>query len=128
MLIDSFRKFWRFVKRNLLKILIARLPGYFIILMLISYNHFYVTNYTNTSCFVDVSVSVNSSISGPLINIFDKNINFSFYNSSRLSYVVRKYQKNNLLGSKGSRDSDNMNILSFFFIFLLSFNFLRKQK
>ena len=128
MLIDSFRKFWRFVKRNLLKILIARSPGYFIILMLISYNHFYVTNYTNTSCFVDVSVSVNSSISGPLINIFDKNINFSFYNSSRLSYVVRKYQKNNLLGSKGSRDSDNMNILSFFFIFLLSFNFLRKQK
>ena len=128
MLIDSFRKFWRFVKRNLLKILIARSPSYFIILMLISYNHFYVTNYTNTSCFVDVSVSVNSSISGPLINIFDKNINFSFYNSSRLSYVVRKYQKNNLLGSKGSRDSDNMNILSFFFIFLLSFNFLRKQK
>ena len=128
MLIDSFRKFWRFVKRNLLKILIARSPGYFIILMLISYNHFYVTNYTNTSCFVDVSVSVNSSVSGPLINIFDKNINFSFYNSSRLSYVVRKYQKNNLLGSKGSRDSDNMNILSFFFIFLLSFNFLRKQK
>ena len=128
MLIDSFGKFWRFVKRNLLKILIARSPGYFIILMLISYNHFYVTNYTNTSCFVDVSVSVNSSISGPLINIFDKNINFSFYNSSRLSYVVRKYQKNNLLGSKGSRDSDNMNILSFFFIFLLSFNFLRKQK
>ena len=128
MLIDSFRKFWRFVKRNLLKILIARSPGYFIILMLISYNHFYVTNYTNTSCFVDVSVSVNSSISGPLINIFDKNINFSFYNSSRLSYVVRKYQQNNLLGPKGSRDSDNMNILSFFFIFLLSFNFLRKQK
>ena len=128
MLIDSFGKFWRFVKRNLLKILIARSPGYFIILMLISYNHFYVTNYTNTSCFVDVSVSVNSSISGPLINIFDKNINFSFYNSSRWSYVVRKYQKNNLLGSKGSRDSDNMNILSFFFIFLLSFNFLRKQK
>ena len=128
MLIDSFRKFWRFVKRNLLKILIARSPGYFIILMLISYNHFYVTNYTNTSCFVDVSVSVNSSINGPLINIFDKNINFSFYNSSRLSYVVRKYQQNNLLGPKGSRDSDNMNILSFFFIFLLSFNFLRKQK
>ena len=128
MLIDSFRKFWRFVKRNLLKILIARSPGYFIILMLISYNHFYVTNYTNTSCFVDVSVSVNSSINGPLINIFDKNINFSFYDSSRLSYVVRKYQQNNLLGPKGSRDSDNMNILSFFFIFLLSFNFLRKQK
>ena len=128
MLIDSFRKFWRFVKRNLLKILIARSPSYFIILMLISYNHFYVTNYTNTSCFVDVSVSVNSSINGPLINIFDKNINFSFYNSSRLSYVVRKYQQNNLLGPKGSRDSDNMNILSFFFIFLLSFNFLRKQK
>ena len=128
MLIDSFRKFWRFVKRNLLKILIARSPGYFIILMLISYNHFYVTNYTNTSCFVDVSVSVNSSINGSLINIFDKNINFSFYDSSRLSYVVRKYQQNNLLGPKGSRDSDNMNILSFFFIFLLSFNFLRKQK
>ena len=29
---------------------------------------------------------------------------------------------------KGSRNSDNMNILSFFFIFLLSFNFLRKRK
>ena len=59
---------------------------------------------------------------------FDKNFNFSFYNSSRLSYDVRKYQKINLLAPKGSRNSDNMNILSFFFIFLLSFNLLRKRK
>ena len=62
------------------------------------------------------------------INTFDKNFNFSFYNSSRLSYEVSKYQKINLLALKGSSNSDNINILSFFFIFLLSFNFLRKQK
>ena len=128
MLIDSFRKFWRFVKRNLLKIVIARSPGYFIVLMLISYNHYYVNNCTNTLCSVDVSVSFNSNINGPSINIFDKNFNFSFYNSSRLCYDVRKYQKINLLAPKGSRNSDNMNILSFFFIFLLSFNLLRKRK
>ena len=128
MLIDSLKTFWRFVKGNLLKIVIARSPGYFIVLMLISYNHFYVTNCTNTLCSVDVSVSVNSNINGPSINIFDKNFNFSFYNSSRLCYDVRKYQKINLLAPKGSRNSDNMNILSFFFIFLLSFNLLRKRK
>ena len=93
MLIDSYRKFWKFVKRNLLKIIIARLPGYFIVLILISYNHFYVTNCTNTLCSVDVSISVNSNINGPSINIFDKSFNFSFYNSSRLSYEVRKDQK-----------------------------------
>ena len=77
MLIDFFKKFWRFVKRNLLKIVIARSPGHFIVLMLISYNHFYVTNYTNTLCSVDVSVSVNSNINCPSINIFDKNFSFS---------------------------------------------------
>ena len=33
-----------------------------------------------------------------------------------------------MLAPKGSRNSDNMNILSFFFIFLLSFNLLRKRK
>ena len=96
--------------------------------MLITCNHFYVTNCTNTLCSVDVSVSVNSNINIRSINIFDKNFNISFYNSSRLSYDVRKYQKINLLAPKGSRNSDNMNILSFFFIFLLSFNLLRKRK
>ena len=35
--------------------------------MLISYNHFYVTNCTN-NLFVGVSVSVNSNITGPSIN------------------------------------------------------------
>ena len=128
MLIDSFKKFWRSVKRNLLKIVIARAPGYFIVLLLISYNHFYVTNCTNTLCSVDVSVSVNSNINGPSINIFDKNFNFSFYNSSRLSYEVREYQKIHLLAPKSSRNSDNMSILSFFFIFLLSFNFFEKTE
>ena len=128
LLIDSFKKFRRFVKQNLLTIIIARSPVYFIVSMLISYKHFYVTNCTNTLCSVDVSVSVNSNINGPSINIFDKNFNFSFYNSSRLCYDVRKYQKINLLAPKGSRNSDNMNILSFFFIFLLSFNLLRKRK
>ena len=63
-----------------------------------------------------------------LINIFDKNFNFSFCNSSRLSYDVRKYQKINLLVPRSSRNSDNVNILSFFFIVLISFNLLRKQK
>ena len=109
------------------RLVIAQSPGCSIVLMLISYIHFYVTNCTNTLCSVDVSVSVNSNINGHSINVFDKNFNFSFYNSSRLSYV-RKYQKINLLAPKGSRNSDNMNILSFFFIFLLSFNLLRKRK
>ena len=93
MLIDFFKRFWRFVKRNLLEIVIARSPGYFIVLMLTSYNHLSVTNCTNNLCSVDVSVCVNSIINGSLINIFYKNFNFSFYNSSRLSYDVRKYQK-----------------------------------
>ena len=75
------------------------------VLMLISYNHFHVTNCTNTLCSVDVSVYVNSNINGLSINIFDKNFHFSFYNISRLSYEVRKYQKNNLLAHKGSRNS-----------------------
>ena len=122
MVIDSFKKFWRFEKRNLVKIVTAQSPVYFIVLMLISYNHFYVTNCTNTLCSVDVSVSVNSNINGPSINIFGKSFNFSFYNSNRLSYEVRKYQK-----IKKSRNSNNMNLLSFFFVFLLSFNFLRKR-
>ena len=127
-LIDSFKKFWKFVKRNLMKIVIAQSPGYFIVLMLISYNYYYVNNCTNTLCSVDVSVSFNSNLNGPSINIFDKKFNFSFYNSSRLCYDVRKYQKINLLAPKSSRNSDNINILSFFVIFLLSFNFLRKRK
>ena len=61
--------------------------------MLISYNNFYVTNCANTLCSVDVSFSFNSNVNDPLINIFDKNFNFSFYNSNRLSFDVRKYQK-----------------------------------
>ena len=64
----------------------ARSPFHFIVLMVISYNHFYVTNYTNTSCSVDVSVSVNSNMDGPSINIFD---NFFFYNSSRSKNVKK---------------------------------------
>ena len=128
MLIDSFKKFWRFVKRNLLKVVIARSPGYFIVLMLISYSHFHVTNCSHTLCSVDVSVSVNSNINGPLINIFDKNFNFSCYSHSRLSYDARKYQKINLLAPRGNKNSGNMNILSFFFIFVLSFNLVRKWK
>ena len=128
MLIDSLKKFWRFVKENLLKIVIAWSPVYFIVLRLISYNHFYVISCTNTLCSADIAVSFNNNISGPSINIFDKNFNFSFYNSSRLPYEFRKYQKINLLAPKGSSNSDNMNILSVFVIFLLSFNFLRKRK
>ena len=128
MLIDSLKKFWRFVKQNLFTIVIARSLVYFIVLMLISYNHFYVTNCTNTLCYVDISVSVESNTNSHSINIFDKSFNFSFYNSSRLTHEVRKYQKINLLAPKGSSNSDNMNILSVFVIFLLSFNFLRKRK
>ena len=128
MLIGFLKKFWRLVKQNLLKIVITWEPVYFIVLMLISYNHFYVTNCTNNLCSVDVSVSVDSNINGPSIKIFDKNFNFSFYYSSRSSYGVSKYKKINLLAPKGSSYSDNMNILSFFFIFLLSFNYLRNRK
>ena len=93
MLIDFLKKFWRFVKQNLLKIVIARSPVYFIVLMPILYYHFHVTNCTNNLCSVDVSDSVNSNINGPSINIFDRNFNFSFYSSSRLCHGVRKYQK-----------------------------------
>ena len=120
MLIDFLKKFWRFLKQNLLQIVIARSPGYFIVLMLMLYYHFYVTNCTHNLYSVDVSVSVsvNCNINGP----------FSFYSSSRLSYEVRKHQKTNFLAPKGSSNSDNINILSFFFMFLFSFNFLRKRK
>ena len=52
---------------------------------------------TNNLCSVDVSVSVNSNINDSSINIFHKNFDFSFYNSTRLPYEVRKYQKFNLL-------------------------------
>ena len=127
-LIDSFKKFWRFVTRNLLEIVIAWSPGYFTVLMPVSYNHYYANNCTNTLCSVDVSVSFNSNINCPSINIFNKNFNFSSYNSSRFYYGVRKYQKISLLASKDSKNSGNMNILSFFFIYLLSFNLLRKLK
>ena len=109
------------------RLVIARSRGCSIVLTLISYNHFYVTNCSNALCSVDVSVSANSNINGHSINVFDKNFNFSFYNSSRLSYV-RKYQKINLLAPKGSRNSDNMNIFPFFFIILLSFKLSRKRK
>ena len=73
-LIDFLKTFWRFVKQNLLKIVIAWSPVYFIVLMVILYYHFYVTNCTNNLHSVDVafSVSVNSNINGPSINIFDK--------------------------------------------------------
>ena len=103
-------------------------PVYFIVLMLIWHNYFYLTNCTNNLCSVDVSVSDNRNINGPSINIFDKNFNLSFYNSSRLRYEFRIYQKINLLVPKGSSNSENMNILSFFFKLMLSFNFLRKRK
>ena len=119
-LIGSWKRFCRFVKQTLLKIIIARSPVYFILLMLISYNHFYVT-YCAMLRSADVSISVNSSYNGPSINIFDKNFNFSFSSSSRLPYDVRKYQRINLLATKG-----NVSTLSFFSILLLSFNFLRK--
>ena len=94
--------------------------------MLISYDHYYVNNCT--LCTVDVSVYFNSNINGPSISFFDKDFNFSFYNSIRLRYDVRKYQKINLLAPKCSKNSENMNILTFFFMFLLSLNILRKRK
>ena len=80
------------------------------------------------NCSVDVSVSVNSNIDGPSSNIFDINIIFSFYTVKGCLMRLENIKKNDLLASKGSSNSDNMNILSLFFIFLLSFNFLRKRK
>ena len=57
---------------------------------------------------------------------------FNLYFSEKLQFSflqkIKKGQEINLLAPKGSRNSENMNILSFFFIFLLSFNFLRKLK
>ena len=139
MLIVSLKKIWRLVNQNQLKMTIARSPVYFkliiarssiyfIVLMLISYYHFYVSNCTNNLCSVDVSVSVNSNINDPPINIFYKNFKFRFYNSSRLSYEVRKYEVRNLLTSDDYCYSDNLSIWTFFFIFLFSFNFIRKRK
>ena len=120
-LLESFYNFWRFVKQNLLKIVIARSPVYFIVLMLISYEHFYITNCTNTLCSVHVPVSVVQAI------FLIKTSILVFAIVSRLPYEVRKYQNINLLAPKGSSNSDDLNILSFYLIFLLSFNFLRKQ-
>ena len=45
---------------------------YLIVLMLISYKHFYVTNCTNNLCSVHVLVSVNSNIDCGSINILIK--------------------------------------------------------
>ena len=45
-----------------------------------------------------------------------------------MSYEVREYEKINLLPHKGSSNSYNLNISSFFFISLISFNFWRKWK
>ena len=58
MLIGFLKKFWRLVKPNLFKTIIAWSPVCFIVFMLISYSHFYVTNCTNNLCSVDVSVSM----------------------------------------------------------------------
>ena len=81
MLIGSLKRLWGFVKHILPKIAIA----WSAVLMLISYNC------TSNLYSVDVSVSVNSNINGPSINLFDKYFNFSFYNNDRLPYEVRKY-------------------------------------
>ena len=49
-------------------------------------------------------------MTGSSMNIFDKNFNFSFYNSGRLSFKVKKYKKITLLTPKGSSNSDNMTL------------------
>ena len=127
-LIGFLKKFWRLVKQYLLRVIIAQSRVYFIVLLLISCSYTYVTNCTNNLYSGDVSVSVNSNINGLSINSFDRNFNSSLYNSSRLSYEVRKYQKMNLLSHRRSINLENMNILPFFFMFLLSLIFFRKQK
>ena len=110
------------------QVIIAQSRVYFIVLLLISCSYTYVTNCTNNLYSGDVSVSVNSNINGLSINSFDRNFNSSLYNSSRLSYEVRKYQKMNLLSHRRSINLENRNILPFFFMFLLSLIFFRKQK
>ena len=70
MLTYSLKKFWRFVKRSLLKIAMGWSPSYFLVLMLISYKNFYVTNYTKALCSADISVSVNNNANGRSINNF----------------------------------------------------------
>ena len=86
--------------------------------MLISFNHYYVNNCTNTLCSVDVSVSFNSNINGPSINIFDKTSILVF--TIAVDCVMMSGNIKKITSWQGSRNSDNMNILSFFFIFLLS--------
>ena len=71
MLIGFLKKFQRLAKQNKTKATSARSPVYFIVLMLISYCHFYVTNFQITNlCSIDVSFSVNNNIKGPSINVF----------------------------------------------------------
>ena len=100
----------------------------FIVLTLILYSHFYVTNFTNNLYSVDISDSVNTNLNGPSINIFDKGFSFTFYNSIRLLHEAKEYQKNNLFSPKGSNSCGNMNILSFLILasklFLLVLLFL----
>ena len=101
--------------------------SFLIVFMLISYNHFYITNFTNFTSYVLLMFQFLLIV----ISIFlikTLVFNFSFENSSNWPYEVQKYQKINLLSPKGSSKSGNMNIFSFLFISLLSFNFLGKRK
>ena len=126
MLIGFLKRFWRFVKQNLLKKVIARSISFLIVFMLISYNHCYITNFTNFTSYVLLMFQFLLIV----ISIFlikTLVFNFSFENSSNWPYEVQKYQKINLLSPKGSSNSGNMNIFSFLFISLLSFNFLGKR-
>ena len=101
---------------SLLKIVIGRSPVYFMVLMLLSYNHFYVTNCPNNLCLIDqqsiflikTSILVFTLATGCLMRSG---------NMIKLTFTP-----------KGSSNSGNMNIFPFLLICLLSFNFLIKQK
>ena len=122
------KKFSRFVKRNLLKIVIAWSPGYFIVLMLISYNHYYVNNCINIYVLLFFQFLL-IAISMVLQSTFlVKTSILVFTIAVDCVMMPGNIKKINLLAPEGSRNSDNMNILSFFFIFVLSFNLLRKRK
>ena len=69
MLTGFLKRFWRFIQKTLFMKIITWSLVYFVVLMLISYNHFYYTDYTINLCSVDVSISFNSTINGLSINI-----------------------------------------------------------
>ena len=101
---------------SLLMIVIGRSPVYFIVLMLIAYNHFYVTNCPNNLCLIDQQSIFLIKTS---ILVFTLAIGCLMRSGNIIKLTFTP---------KGRSNSGNMNIFPFLLTCLLSFNFLIKQK